>query len=81
MNLVPVRGTLSLPEEAMGLIPAWDYLTIYDKRDNQVLIRSDKQSSDGIIRLEYDGLVYVATPNKEILITFESLINKFKKDE
>lgn len=56
MNLLPKRETLSLPEEELGLIPTWDYLTIYDIRDNSISARSNKCNVEQTIRLEYSGL-------------------------
>jgi hypothetical protein len=73
MNLIPKRE----PTE----VPNVDILRIYDKRDNSIVAESTVASNQDNIGLEHDGLGYLALPNGIILITFESLINKFKKDE
>ena len=72
MNLVPLREPISNTE---------DVFTIYDKRDNSILFRTDPVSNTENISLEYEGLTYYVLFNGKVLITFESLINKFKKDE
>lgn len=59
-------------------------LRIYNKSDASILSESELKHFESEIRLIYDDLEYVSQ-NKEIenetLITLESLINKFKKNE
>jgi len=57
-------------------------LLIISKKDESLLAESEgfKESNEEI-RLIYDELEYVSTTNNEILITLESIINKFKKHE
>lgn len=59
----------------------FDVVKIYNKLNNNMIAETDPVEATSEMRIEYDGLEYVTTPNKEILITLESLINKFKKHE
>lgn len=76
MNLLPKRESLTIN----GIIK--DYLTIYDSKDNSILIQIEAETSNEELRIVYDGLEYVSLNNQgEILITLNSILNKFKKHE
>lgn len=73
MRIFPKREHLHLPDRKEG---SWDWLSIYGK-DNKVMAHSDGYHPEDVIRLEYDGLEYVATPDGEIFITLKSIEAKF----
>jgi hypothetical protein len=79
MRLIPKRETLTLPN-AEGNGETWDYFTIYDDQMN-IIERSDKYTADQTIRFLYDDLMYVALPSKEVLITWDSIMEKFSKPD
>lgn len=60
-------------------------LVIFKKSDNSILAESNSiQISDGYpnleLRIKYDDIEFVSI-NNEILITLESILQKFKKHE
>lgn len=75
-NIQCKRESLTLPIN--GKDENWDYLTIYDEKDN-VLMRSGHHHFEGTIRMTYNDLVFMAPPlSKEygeeyIYITVKSL--------
>ncbi len=79
MKLFPKRESLTLFNEDSQHNETWDHITIYDK-DGNVLARTGRNHPESHIELEYDELVYVSHYNKgPIMVTWESLINKFEK--
>lgn len=73
MNLLPKRESLTIN----GIIR--DYLTIYNIKDNSILAQTEAETPNEELRIVYDGLEYVSLNNQgEILITLNSILNKFK---
>lgn len=69
------RESLTLPSN--GNEETWDYITLYNN-DDEVISRSKHHHPEDIIYHEYDDIVYVSGKDKEIMVTYNSLINKFK---
>lgn len=57
----------------------FDVLKIISLKDTTILAESQPTLSTELILLEYDGLEYVADINGNILVTLDSIKNKFKK--
>jgi len=75
MRLYPLRENLTLPNEDREGSPeeSWDHLTIYDDK-GRVLKRSTRHHPEGEIRLEFEGIEFVANRQGEILVTFQSIL-------
>lgn len=76
-NIIAKRESLSLPDIEVGHNTTWDYLTLYNQ-DGEVIIRSDRHHPEGDITLQYEGLIFFATPYTKsnpdyISISFNSL--------
>lgn len=57
------------------------FIEIFNK-DGTVLSKSENSSLECMIIHEYDGLRYIVYPNSnEVLITLDSINNKFNKKE
>lgn len=75
MNFTVKRERLDLPENK-GIL--YDYLVIRDINTNEIIHISSNYEFNSEIRLEYDELIYVSDTSGEVLVTLESIINKFK---
>lgn len=70
------RESLTLPVKNKE--ETWDYLSLYNNK-GELVSRSTGVNNEQTIRHVYDGLTYVSSGfNDEILITYNSLIEKFK---
>jgi len=55
------------------------YLSLYNK-EGQILIRSSAGTTEDILTVEYDGLIYMSfsqLPNN-VFLDYASVVNKFK---
>lgn len=78
MKVYPKRESLTLLNEGTNKDETWEHLTLYDK-EGQILIKSERNHPENSeIRVEYDGLVYVATRSGDVFVTYQSLLNKFQ---
>jgi len=70
------RESFTLPVN--GIEETWVYLSLYDNK-GELVSRSTGVNNEQTIRHVYDGLTYVSNGfNDEVLITYDSLIQKFK---
>ena len=74
MKLIPKRDrTNSVVGNQVGV---FDFLTLYDN-DGNLIARSGAMNAEDEISLNYEWVVYVAKPDGEILLTWDSLNKKF----
>lgn len=79
MSIFAKREELTLFNEDSKHNETWSYISIYDE-NGKLLSRSKANHPEGHKRHEYDGLVYINIGHSdEVLVTFNSLKDKFSK--